>query len=272
MTEEIIRISGRNEIKRIWDGTQTLFVKRGVAQSSDPSREFVFWKCFKAVAPECFPDCVYSDPASKTIAYCWLDGYRDLRKSYDAAALQSVFLFLEINGKVNRFDVLKSDLELVAESRRRRDSQRLFYADSCMKALGLSRTICGEDVFCSALERALEDFSSEEVLCHGDLGRSNILVNADNIKIVDYEYSMFSCLETDYGRILASSAISETIPSSFQCFEREARRLCDMNSTLSFDRLSHMTGLQMLMRYYGCSKEFSIIPANIVLAVKLLVY
>jgi len=244
---QILRENDRNICYREFNVDKYIFTKTSTSVNGNAAEEYYFWKYFFALNTGMIPFCNNCISRSKTIQYEWLDGYTQLSGKYTSQILEKILWYIDLNARVNTFDNLKYDNKIVALSEKRLQQQLAYYADIREKAKILYNSLISKTLFDEMFDASLNVLCCKDVLCHGDLGRSNILIKDADIKIVDFEYSMFSAKELDYGRLLSSIFLSyqNNIVKKNLFFEMVAMIA---KSPLKLDKLARCAGLQLIMR------------------------
>ena len=256
---QILRQNDRNiSCKEVYEN-KCIFKKQSLSPGSNPSEEYFFWEYFYKLETDMIPFCVNADANKKAIMYEWLEGYEQISGKYTPVALKRILDYLKVNSEKNTFYRLKNDCKLVSLSERRLQQQLEYFNDICERATDFYSDFISRDSFKKAFNKALYDFSCKDTLCHGDLGKSNILIKGNDIKIIDFEYSMFSSRELDYGRLASSIFLS------YQNKEIDKDLFFEMisliaNAPIRLDKLAGLTGLQLTMRIVHTYKSKENMP------------
>ncbi len=231
-----------------------------------PSEEYQIWQRYRKVSKDMIPQCLFFDDDKKQIAYEWLSGYAPINDGYSQENLDLILQFLKKNALVNSYKKLCANDVIVQCSRKKRRAQIntfLSYADKAVRLFVEQ----GYDFPFSGFLLSLSYFCYEETLCHCDMGRSNILWNGKSIKLVDYEYSMFSRKELDYGRLYSTVFLlmrDGVLDNS--TYEKLSLQIVERNK-INCEYFSKLAGLQLLMRLvnnFEAKKQVDTVQLNLI--------
>lgn len=247
MEREILRHNDRNISYKEFHVDKYVFTKTSASSDTNPAEEYCFWEYFYKLNSGMIPLCIQSLPQSKTIQYEWLEGYEQISGKYSPQNLEMILAFLDLNASTNTFDKLKNDINLNLLSEKKLQQQLGYYSNIRESAITFYCDFVSKTIFEKSFDLSIEDFCYKDVLCHGDLGKSNILIKDADIKIIDFEYAMFSAKELDYGRLLSSIFLA------YQNKEIDKQQFFEMvlmiaKSPVKLDTLARLAGLQLTMR------------------------
>lgn len=268
--KEVIRNNERNVSRVDYLKNKKVFYKVSSKNNTNPAEEFYAWECFYAIDSKIIPKCLYVDEEAKSIAFEFLDNYTTISDRYNKNYIKKLVSFLNNNSKKNTIERLKNNQRLMKRSEKVQTEQKKFFIEGRESAAQYyeQKGYIAYNKFISFYDKAFNDFFTNEVLSHCDLGKSNILICGEDLKIVDYEYSMFSVKEVDYARIFSSITID------FYSQRLSFTEFIDMvsiliNNDLDLYRFIRLAAFQLIMRLFHTSeKQFNTLLAEFV--VKLL--
>ncbi len=207
--------------------------------------EKFFCDRFKLACPTMIPSCVYASDGE--IAYEYLSGYKTATEGYTFSVVKKLVDFVKRNQKINDVSAFDKNDEIIKISSSRATSQVEYFYSAIERA---KKTVDVSADFENDVSLAINDFTTYKTLCHGDLGKSNVLLRNDDVKIIDYEYSLFSVSEFDLGRILSTQIVSYFIKPYID-FDKSVNLLY---AESDFLRLNRLTALQLIMRTKFCEQ------------------
>lgn len=204
---KLIHYNDRNKSYKANKANKSYYLKESIVKDKAINKETIAMNLFHNVCPSIVPKTYTSD--EKNILICeWLEGYEwieyDLDDSY-RYIYNNVGNFLYQNSIKNKFEVLIKTLsnEEIAHLANVKKTFLSMYVSvyKLLKLCKITEDTNHAEIYKLLLDRFVEE---NKILIHGDLNRSNILSNNKDIKIVDYEFSTFSSLEFELGRLFAS--------------------------------------------------------------------
>jgi len=200
----LIHHNDRNKSYKAFKNDEIYYLKESIIKDKPIYKETIAMKLFHNVSPNIIPKPYDSD--DKHIFLCeWIEGYKwidyDLDETY-SFIYKDIGNFIYQNSIINTFDSLINILTS-EEINHFANVKKLFLSMyvSVYKSLQLSKKNTHAEKYKLLLDRFVQE---NKILIHGDLNRSNILSDNKNIKIVDFEFSTFSSLEFELGRLFAS--------------------------------------------------------------------
>ncbi len=244
---KIIRANDRNKSWIVYNANgQKTYLKESLEKTPYPAKYEEFsWRFFSRLNPRFFPKLIKGYETGQ-IEYEYIENHHPLawKSFYFLANLKNLSYILYRNNKANTVVDLNLDHAL-----------KKYYEYNKQKWIkrfdGVLEGVDKIAVYSNLLAIKKVFLSSEVVLCHGDLGLSNILCDQQNVVLIDYEYSLLSTLEFDICRLIAKlflHALNDNDPSYFSlCLDSI---LSYIKNDLDYFKLLNYVGFHLLDYWY----------------------
>ena len=232
-----IRQNSRHRCYVCVEDTEKIFLKQSVLEQEKILDEIAFFECFKKVNAEIVPQ--FMRYKEGYLMAPWLEGYSPKYFfEMDKNNIDKLCEFFRNNFNKSRDGMIRNkSLERVSF---RRKSKIIEDSLKMMRFYNREHEMFSNQYFIQEFYKILIDILNNNILVHGDLGHSNIMIDdSDNMKIIDFEFSMFSAIEFDISRVLVSMSLEivksrKTEWNNMFYFFNSVKGLCRLRPLQSF--------------------------------------